>query len=49
MDRSLIRVLLILLALAMAVLWLFAVIAAFAVPSWAPAAALLALAVACLL
>lgn len=48
-DRSLIKLLLVLFAITMAVLWLFAAVTAFALPAWAPPVSVLALAVACLL
>jgi phage shock protein PspC (stress-responsive transcriptional regulator) len=48
-DRSLIRLLLVLFAIVLAVLWLFAAIAAFTVPAWAPPASVIALGVAVLL
>lgn len=48
-DRSLIKLLLVLFAVTMAVLWLFAVIVTFAVPAWTPPAGLLAIALAALL
>lgn len=48
-DRALVRLLLVLFAVALAVLWLFAVLTDFAVPQWAPPTAVLAVAVAVLL
>lgn len=42
-DRSLVRLLLAVFATALAVLWLFAVLAGSAVPPWAPPASVLAL------
>jgi hypothetical protein len=48
-DRALIRMLLVILALVLAVLWLFAVLTGFAVPPWAPPSSVIALAVAALL
>ena len=48
-DRGLIKLLLVLFAIVLAVLWLFAVLLAFAVPAWAPPSSVLALAVAALL
>lgn len=45
-DRSLIKLLLALFAIVLAVLWLFAVITAFALPGWAPPVSVLALALA---
>jgi hypothetical protein len=48
-DRALIRLLLVLFAIALAVLWLFAVLVGFTVPAWAPPASVLALGVAALL
>lgn len=48
-DRSLVRLLLVLFAIALAVLWLFAAVIGFAVPPWAPPTSVLALAIAVLL
>jgi len=48
-DRALIRLLLVLFAVALAVLWLFAVTVGFAIPAWAPPTSVLALGVAVLL
>lgn len=48
-DRGLVRLLLVIFAIALAVLWLFAVLVGFAVPNWAPPTSVLALAVAVLL
>jgi len=48
-DRALIRLLIILFALALAAVWLFAALVGFAVPPWAPPASVLALGVAALL
>jgi hypothetical protein len=48
-DRALVRLLLVLFAVALAVLWLFAVTVGFAIPAWAPPASVLALGVAVLL
>ena len=48
-DRSLVRLLLVLFAIVLAVLWLFAVLTGFTVPDWAPPTSVLALGVAVLL
>jgi hypothetical protein len=48
-DRALVRLLIILFAIALAVLWLFAVLVGFTVPPWAPPASVIALGVAVLL
>ena len=49
MDRALIRLLLVVVALVLAAVWLLAVLAPFAAPGWLLPSSVIALAVACLL